>query len=74
MTTILRIEGSSRPAGSMTEGWLFTRTIADHLVGWLRADHPNAKVVTRDLAKDPSTHIAAETMTGHYTEPAQMTP
>lgn len=74
MTTILRIDSSSRPEGPTTEGRSFTRAITDHLVGRLMADHPDTKVIMRDLTKAPIPHIAADTITGYYTDPAQMTP
>lgn len=73
MTTILRIDSSSRPAGSVEDGASYTRAIADGLVAQLMSAHPDATVVTRDLSADPIPHIAAETITGYYTDPAQMT-
>ena len=73
MTTILRIDSSSRPAGSTTEGSSFTRAITDHLVGRLIAADPSAEMVSRDLSAQPIPHIAPETITGYYTDPAQMT-
>lgn len=67
MTTILRIDASSRSQGSLS------RALGDHFEqAWLRR-HAGHRVARRDLAVEPVPHIAADTIAGFYTAPAQMT-
>ena len=75
MTTILRIDSSSRPAapeGTPVEG-SFSRALADRIVVRLGGARPGATVVQRDLVADPIGHIADATIKGYYTPPEAMT-
>ena len=74
MTNILRIDSSSRPAGQVADGASFTREVADEVIRQVMAIDPAAHLVMRDLIADPIPHIAAQTITGYYTDPAAMTP
>ncbi len=67
MTLILRIDASSRDAGSVS------REIGDHLEMRLLSVIPGSRVIRRDLASAPIPHIASATIAGYYTSAAQMT-
>lgn len=68
MTTILRLDASSRDSGSVS------RLVGDHLEAKLLAATPGATVVRRDLAAAALPHIANTTIAGFYTPADQMTP
>jgi len=68
MTRILRIDSSARPASSGSRG----RELADGIAACLQAKHPDAELVTRDLAGAPLPHISDETIAGFYTPPEQL--
>jgi FMN-dependent NADH-azoreductase len=67
MTTILRIDSSSRDNGSVS------RRVGDHLERTLLAGRPQSRIVRRDVVSDPIPHIAASTIGGFYTPADQMT-
>lgn len=69
MTEILRLDSSSRP---MTGGSR-SRELADEIIAQLCTKHPNAKLITRDLAAAPLPHISNETIAGFYTPSEQRT-
>ena len=76
MTTILRIDSSSRPSSaSLPEGveGSYSRELADHLIERLQVGHSDAQVIVRDLVANPVPHIANETIAGYYTPPEAMT-
>ena len=67
MTTILRLDCSPGGAGS------FSRQLGDEVVGLLRAKHPGAGLVHRDLAEAPPSPIDlgfTQAMRGHQTAEA----
>lgn len=66
MTTILRVDASSRDLGSVT------RNVGDYLEGTLTANL-GSKVIRRDLTKMPLPHIGPMTIVGYYTPADQMT-
>jgi len=68
MTTILRIEASSRDAAAGS----VSRSIGDH-VEKLLAVQPGTRILRRDLAASPIAHIAQQTIAGYYTRADQMT-
>jgi FMN-dependent NADH-azoreductase len=68
MSTLLRIDASSRHAGS------HSRALGDAFEAEWRGHHPGAAVVRRDLAATPVPHIADATIAGFYTAPEAMTP
>src|SRR5690348_3139865 len=60
MTTILRVDASSRAAGSVS------RALGDHFErAWLDRN-PGDRVIHRDVATEPIGHIAEETIAGFY--------
>jgi FMN-dependent NADH-azoreductase len=67
MTTILRIDASSRDQGSAS------RTLGDHLEQSLIARIPGAQPIRRDLATEPPPHVESATIIGYYTPPEAMT-
>lgn len=67
MTTILRVDASSRDAAAGS----VSRTIGDHIERRLAAA-TGATVVRRDLATDPLPHIAAATIAGFFSPPDQL--
>ncbi|MDN5215385.1 NAD(P)H-dependent oxidoreductase [Fulvivirgaceae bacterium BMA12] len=67
MKTLLRIDTSSRVAGS------HSRMLADYFEGlWMR-DHPEGKVINRDLVKQQVPHIPNRTIEGFYTPKENVT-
>lgn len=69
MTRILRIDSSSRPGSAGSR----SRELADDIVKNLRAQDPQAEIVTRDLATVALPHISNETIAGFYTPTDQLT-
>jgi FMN-dependent NADH-azoreductase len=67
MTTILRIDASSRLDGS------YSRQIGDSLEKTLVAATPGARVNRRDLGAQPVEHIRNLTIAGYYTPADKMT-
>jgi len=67
MTTILRIDSSSRGTGSVS------RSLGDHIERQLIARHPDGRVVRRDLMASALPHITQETIAGYYTPAGEMT-
>jgi FMN-dependent NADH-azoreductase len=63
MKQILAIEVS--PNGSNSA----SRKISDQLLANLQKRHPEAKLVRRDLAKDPFPHVEGETVGAYFTPP-----
>ena len=75
MTTILRIDSSSRPIapkGSSIEG-SFSRAIADRIVARLTDLKTDTNIVGRDLIAEPISHITDETIKGYYTPQEYLT-
>ncbi len=68
MTTILRIDASSRNA----DGGSVSRAISDRIEKALAA-RPGTSVMRRDLATMPLPHIAAKTIAGFFTPDPEMT-
>jgi FMN-dependent NADH-azoreductase len=67
MTSILRIDSSSRIEGS------HSRELADYFQAtWLKK-YPDDQVIIRDVVKNPAPHIADLTIAGFYTPPEQQT-
>jgi FMN-dependent NADH-azoreductase len=67
MKTILRVDASSRTAGSQS------RALGDYFEeAWLR-QHPGDRFVRRDVAENPIPHIASQTIAGFYTPDDQLT-
>jgi len=64
MTSLLRIDSSSRREGS------HSRELADVIAQVWRDKHPGGTVVERDLIADPVPHIANETIAGFYSDPS----
>ncbi|MBV8428595.1 MAG: NAD(P)H-dependent oxidoreductase [Hyphomicrobiales bacterium] len=67
MTTLLRIDSSSRTLGSRS------RELGDSFEAEWLASRPTTRVVHRDLAADPVPHIADQTIAGYYAAPEEMT-
>jgi FMN-dependent NADH-azoreductase len=67
MTTLLRIDASSRHEGS------HSRDLADAFEAAWRQQHPGQPVVRRDLAAQPIGHIHANTIAGFYSPPDALT-
>lgn len=67
MTTVLRIDASSRTAASLS------RQLADTFEGLWRAARPADRFVRRDLVGQPVPHIAQATIEGFYRDPAART-
>jgi FMN-dependent NADH-azoreductase len=67
MTTILRVDASSRAAGSVS------RALGDYFErAWLDRN-PGDRVIRRDVVTDPIGHIAEQTIAGFYTPAEQFT-
>ncbi len=64
MTTILHLNSSVRSAGSVS------RQLTAEFIEKLKAAHPGAKVVERDLAAQPVPHLS-EAMMGAFFTPAE---
>lgn len=67
MSTLLRIDASSRVSGSRS------RDLGDHLEARWRQRHPDGIVRLRDVTAEPLGHIAPATIAGFYTPTDQMT-
>ena len=67
MKTLLRIDSSSRTEGS------HSRELADHFESMWKRNHPNGKVIRRDLATQYVPHIPNATIEGFYTPKEHMT-
>lgn len=65
MTTILHLNSSVRSAGSIS------RQLTAEFVEKLKAAHPGANVIERDLAKDPVPHLSEQMMGAYFTPPEQ---
>lgn len=76
MTTILRIDSSSRPDASSANGGegSFSRTIANNVEKRLITELGSPTVIRRDLAAQPLPHISNTTIQGYYTSADAMTP
>lgn len=61
MTTILHINSSVRSTGSIS------RQLSGEFVQKLQAAHQGARVVERDLAKDPVPHLSEQMMAAYFT-------
>jgi len=68
MKNILVIESSPRGGDS------FSQQMAQSVVNDLKARHPEAKVVVRDLAVNPPPHVGSAFITGMYAPPEHHTP
>ncbi len=66
MTTILRIDSSSRLTGSRS------RELGDHVESRWVATRPQTIITRRDLARQPIEQIRQETIAGFYTPPGAM--
>jgi len=52
---------------SSPRGWKsYSHQFAGHIVDDLKARHPDAKVVVRDVAKEPLPHVGEAFATGRY--------
>lgn len=67
MTTLLRIDASSRTEGS------HSRSLADFAEARWKERNPNGKVIYRDLVKTAIPHIHNDTIAGFYTPADTMT-
>lgn len=74
MTTILRIDGSSRPGPALAAGAeaSFSRTLADALLEHLTNRFDARLDALRDLAANPIPAISDATIKGFYTPPEAM--
>ena len=68
MKNILLIQSSPRGNES------FSQQVAYSLVNDLKAHHPDAKVLVRDLAANPPPHVGLPFITGMYAPPEHRTP
>jgi FMN-dependent NADH-azoreductase len=68
MATLLRIDSSSRSAGS------HSRNLGDTLEAHWLGRYPGSTIVRRDLAANPVRHITDLTITGFYTPVDQHSP
>lgn len=68
MTTLLRIDSSSRTAASQS------RALGDYFEKSWQTRDPGMRVVRRDLIAEPIPHIADRTIAGYYTPAEQFTP
>src|SRR2546421_12133550 len=60
---------------SSPSGWnSYSHQFASHIVDDLKARHPGAKVVVRDLARDPLPHVDAAFVTGRALPPDKRSP
>ena len=62
MTTILRIQSGGNVQGSVT------RQVGSLLMDRLRAQHPGARVIERDLVKNPIPHIDSSFVTTMFSD------
>lgn len=67
MTTILRVDSSSRTTTSQS------RALGDYFEKTWHARNPGARVVRRDLVTEPIPQIADQTIVGYYTPTEQLT-
>jgi FMN-dependent NADH-azoreductase len=65
---LLRIDASSRHEGSMS------RSLGDAFATAWQAQHPQSRIVRRDLVAQPVPHISTETIGGFFAPPEQLTP
>ena len=65
MTTILYLNSSVRSTGSVS------RQLSGEFVEKLKAAHPGATVVTRDLAANPLPHLSESMVGAYFTPPEQ---
>ena len=65
MTTILYLNSSVRSADSIS------RQLTAEFVEKLKAAHPGANVIERDLAKNPVPHLSEQMMGAYFTPPEQ---
>jgi len=68
MKNILLIQSSPRGGES------FSHQVAQSVVNDLKARHPEAKIVLRDLAANPPPHVGLPFITGMYAPPEHRTP
>ena len=68
MKNILVVQSSPRGSES------FSHKIAQSVVHDLKARHPEAKVIVRDLAANPPPHVGLPFITGMYAPPEHRTP
>lgn len=68
MKNILLVESSPRGSES------FSHKVAQSVVNDLKARHPEAKVIVRDLASNPPPHVGLPFITGMYAPPEHRTP
>ncbi len=61
MKTILRVDASSRTAGSQS------RALGDYFEHTWVKRNPSDRIVRRDVVENPIPHIASQTITGFYT-------
>jgi FMN-dependent NADH-azoreductase len=60
---------------SSPNGWKsYSHQFASHIVDDLKARHPGAKVVVRDVAKEPLPHVDAAFITGRALPPEKRSP
>lgn len=65
MTTILYLNSSVRSTGSIS------RQLSGEFIEKLKAAHPGANVVTRDLAANPLPHLSEAMVGAYFTPPEQ---
>ncbi len=65
MTTILYLNSSVRSTGSVS------RQLSGEFIEKLKAAHPGANVVTRDLAANPLPHLSEAMVGAYFTPPEQ---
>jgi len=65
MTTILYLNSSVRSTGSVS------RQLSGEFIEKLKAAHPGANVVTRDLAANPLPHLSESMVGAYFTPPEQ---
>ncbi|MFF7469210.1 NAD(P)H-dependent oxidoreductase [Streptomyces sp. NPDC008092] len=69
MATLLHIDSSLLPGGASS-----SRAVTDAFrTAWL-AQHPDGKVIYRDLAADPVPHLSADAHTAGFADPGTHTP
>lgn len=68
MKNILLVQSSPRGSES------FSHKVAQSVVNDLKARHPEAKVVVRDLAASPPPHVGVPFISGTYAPPEHRTP
>jgi FMN-dependent NADH-azoreductase len=65
---LLRVDSSSRGDGSMS------RTLGDAFVIAWQAQHPQGRVIVRDVVAHPVPHISTQTIGGFFTPADQISP